>query len=91
IDGGGPIRVRVGEKQEGMGEEVKEANWKLWDTYPVSYGDGMYTRGEFITLDQGNILQFLEKAGEKGGRLTVTFYFFKSRYYELVLPDEKGK
>jgi hypothetical protein len=84
IDQYGGIRVRIGDKQEGLGPEDRQAGWKFWDRYPVSYGDGMYTQGEFITIDKTQLLEFLTTLYQKKLRMKRQPYFFGSAYYELA-------
>jgi hypothetical protein len=84
IDQHGEIRVRIGDKQEGLGPEDRQAGWKFWDRYPVIYGDGMYTRGEFITIEKTQLLEFLTTLSQKKLRLKRHPYFFGSAYYELA-------
>jgi hypothetical protein len=86
IDTRESIDIWIGEKQEGFGPGGKSAGWKFWDAYPVLYGDGMYTRGEFIRIDKTSLQKFLEQVRQKGGKLTETKYFFESRYFILELP-----
>jgi HEAT repeat protein len=83
----GDVQVRVGDKQVGLGPDIRSAGRKLWDTYPVVYGDGMYTRGEFITLTPAQLPTFLATLREKGGSLTRHTYYFQSGYYELKLAQ----
>ena len=87
IDCNDLIRIRVGDKQEGFGPEEHPAGRDYWGTYPVFYGDGMYTRGEFIIIRKSGLAPFLKQITDKGGALTEHAYYFHSRYYELVLPD----
>ena len=86
IDTAGSVRVRIGDKQEGFGPERHDAGRKLWDKYPVEYGDGMYTRGEFIRIGAKDLLAFLQQVKSRAGRLTARHYYFKSRYFVLALP-----
>lgn len=88
LDTNGKVRIRVGEKQEGMGPGKHDAGWKFWDKYPVIYGDGMYTRGEFIEIDKDNALPFLKTVREKSGKLKEFRYYFRSRYFILELPGK---
>lgn len=90
LDETGAVRVRVGDKQEGMGPERRDAGWKLWDVYPVFYGDGMYTRGEFIEIDGGSLSSFLGQVREKRGSIAQQTYYFRSRYFVLELPGPDG-
>ncbi len=83
IDVKGSIRVKVGDKQVGFGSDVEKADWKFWDHYPVIYGDGMYTQGEFIEITQEQLLDFLRAAYQKGFVLNRRPYYFDSAYYVL--------
>jgi len=78
------IRVRVGDKQEGFGPDVKKSSRKFWEHYPVYYGDSMYTRGEFLHLNKGQVVEFLRLARRKGKILKQRNYFFRARYYTLA-------
>jgi hypothetical protein len=84
IDQIGTVRIRVGDKQEGFGPEEHPTKRKFWDTYPVYYGDGMYTTGEFINVNKDNMLSFLQRLTEDNRSLKEHYYFFGSRYFELV-------
>lgn len=84
IDQHGEIRVRIGDKQDGLGPDVRQAGWKFWDRYPVIYGDGMYTQGEFITIAKTQLLEFLTTLYQKKLQLKRHPYFFGSAYYELT-------
>jgi hypothetical protein len=83
IDQRGSVRIRIGDKQEGFGPEEHPAERKFWDIYPVYYGDGMYTRGEFISVEKNHLLSFLQQLTEKNKTLIEHPYFFSSRYFEL--------
>lgn len=91
IDATGNVMVRVGERQEGFGPERRNAGWEFWGVHPVFYGDGMYTRGEFIELNETNLRGFLEQARRRRGAITQRRYYFRSRYFVLVLPGENGQ
>jgi hypothetical protein len=54
--------------------------------YPVRYGDGMYTTGEFIRVERRDLLTFLAEVAKKNGRLTEQHYYIESRYFELEVP-----
>jgi beta-lactamase regulating signal transducer with metallopeptidase domain len=77
------VSIRVGDKQEGFGSSVKPSGRKLWDKYPIEYGDGMYTRGEFIRIDKTNFAAFLDEVRTRDLLLTAHNYFFRSRYFIL--------
>jgi len=91
IDWGGSVTVRIGDKQKGFGPEEHPANWNFWDRYPVFYGDGMYTRGEFIIINNDNLLEFLRKVREKGGKIKERPYFFRSMYFVLDFSSDSDK
>jgi len=80
------ITFRIGDRQEGSGPEKRTSGQTFWGRYPVYYGDGMYTQGEFIDVSRADLPGFLKKAGENGGTVTRKEYYFGSGYYELVLP-----
>ena len=80
------VTFRIGDRQEGSGPEKRTSGQTFWGRYPVYYGDGMYTQGEFIDVNRADLPGFLKKAGENGGTLTRKEYYFGSGYYELVLP-----
>ena len=83
--------VLVGDKQDAKAApSVRPAGWKLWDTYPVHYGDGMYTRGEFIDIDKSTLADFLQNLLDKKATLKPVNYFFSSRYYALESPPAGG-
>ena len=94
VDSQENVRVQVGDKQEGFGSSVRPSGRKLWDKYPIEFGDGMYTRGEFIRIDKGNLREFLRAVQARNGRLGVLAYYFRSRYFTLpeaaknVVADE---
>lgn len=82
----GPLKIRVGDKQEGQQTDGAPAGWKLWDTYPVWYGDGLSSRGEFVLLTPTQLAEFLTRVQENAGKLTVTPAAFRTRSYALMLP-----
>ncbi|MEW6619413.1 MAG: hypothetical protein AB1422_08790 [bacterium] len=86
IDSFGTVTICIGNKQEGFGPERHDAGWKFWNIYTVGYGDGMYTRGEFIQINKTSLVDFLEQVKEKDGKITEYKYFFRSRYFVLELP-----
>jgi hypothetical protein len=90
VDTGRTIRVRVGETQEGFGPDARESAKRFWDVYRVIYGDGMYTRGEFVTLARDEVLAFLKEARQRKMTVGLTTYFFGSRYYTLVDSSRDG-
>ncbi len=83
LDSSPYIRVRIGDKQEGFGMGGMKSSRKLWDCYPVYYGDGMYTRGEFLHLAKEEVVEFLRLARTKGKILKPHNYFFSALYYTL--------
>ena len=83
------VRVQVGQKQEGFGS-VRPSGRKLWDKYAIEYGDGMYTQGEFIRIDKGNLREFLRAVQARNGRLGVLAYYFRSRYFTLSTAQNVG-
>lgn len=92
LDAGQPVSVRVGEKQENGRTRVREAGYLFWDRFPVRYGDGMYTRGEFIHLGKDELLAFLKLAHGKNKVLDAHSYFFRSEYFFLRdRPEEPAK
>jgi len=80
----GPVQVKVGDAQKGTGP----AGWKLWDTYPVSYGDGVSRSGEFITLDKTTFPAFLAKLQENHGTIAMQENLFRGRLYMLNVPKK---
>lgn len=88
IDSSEYVRVRIGDKQEGLGPDAKESSRKFWNSYPVYYGDGMYTRGEFLHLNRDSIDDFLRQAYAEGQALKTRTYYFRARYYVLADPRE---
>ena len=85
VDSHPNVRIRVGNRQEGIGPERRLAGWHVWDKYPVEYGDGMYTRGEFIRIDRKGFEAFLAEVRKRRLRLGTRRYYFDSRYY-VVQP-----
>jgi len=83
------VRIRVGDKQEGFGPDRRLAGWKLWGAYPVEYGDGMYTRGEFVRIDKTNLAAFLEQVRKSKFALKTYRYYFGSRYFILQAPKKR--
>ena len=68
------------------------AGWKFWNRYPVYYGDGMYTDGEFLHISKKELKDFLLDARQHKARFGIHYYFFDARYYVLAIkatPDEK--
>ncbi|MFO7958215.1 MAG: hypothetical protein R6X33_14105 [Candidatus Brocadiia bacterium] len=90
VDEAGNVKVKVGDEQEGFGPQEHPAGWSLWGKYPVQYGDGMYTRGEFVHIDAAKLREFLAEVHSRGGSLTDWRYYFRYRYYVLEVPQEKG-
>ncbi len=91
IDATGSVIVRVGERQEGFGPESWNAGWEFGGVHPVFYGDGMYTRGEFIELNETNLRGFLAQARRRRRAITQRRCYFRSRYFVLVLSGENGQ
>lgn len=87
LDWSKEVEVHVGDNQDYKANN-DDASWKFWDTYPVFYGDGMYTHGEFIKVNKTNVLDFLGRVKEKKGNITEYRYFFRARYFVLNLPKE---
>lgn len=83
------VRLRIGDTQIGFGPEKHPADWSFWSKYPVYYGDGMYTYGQFIEIDKDNLSAFLKKARQKNCGIKVQKYFFGARYFELVDPQAR--
>lgn len=81
-DSGKEVEFRVGENQEGFGPDERPAGWKFLDEYPVYYGDGMYTHGEFVIISKHQASAFMKKIAERFS-IRRTDYFFKSHYYDL--------
>jgi len=84
IDKKDSASIRIGNKQEGLGPEEHPAGRNFWETYPVYYGDGMYTQGEFFYINKTNLLTFMQQLTEKSLSLNQHYYYFNSRYFELV-------
>ena len=83
------VSIKVGEKQEYSNMQNRKPHRLFWEQYPVRYGDGMYTDGEFIGLSQKTILSFLKHAHAKRKALRTYNYFFRSCYYVLADMNEK--
>ncbi|MDD5492018.1 MAG: hypothetical protein PHV60_04985 [bacterium] len=86
IESYGSVRVKVGDQQENSALMGKKAGWKLWENYPVSYGDGKYIHGEFIEIAKAELLDFLRQVYKRGGIITEKYYFIQSRYFVLQIP-----
>jgi len=54
----------------------------------VYYGDGMYTRGEFVELKKDDVIHFLRKVDKRGLTLGIHHYYFRDRYYTLEGQEE---
>jgi hypothetical protein len=78
------VSIRVGDKQEGFGPEEHPAGKKFWDKYPIYYGDGMYTNGEFISIDKNNLLLFLKDLTQNRIALKEHSYYFSNKYFEIA-------
>ena len=87
IDLKGRVLIKVGKKQPGGGSEHHDAGWKLWDTYPVFYGDIMSPQGEFIELTAAQLRPFLLRMREAGGILDTQPYSINSRYYWMKILE----
>jgi hypothetical protein len=81
-DSGRSVKFRVGEKQEGNGPDPVSAGWKFLEEYPVSYGDGMYTHGEFVEIRPEQSKSFIQKIRWKY-HINRVFYFFSEHYFDL--------
>ena len=89
IDSRGRTKIRTGDKQEGFGPNVKKSTRVFWNSYPVYFGDGMYTSGEFLHLNADELLGFLRLAKDKGFRIrTGPIVIHSHRYYELEKVSE---
>jgi hypothetical protein len=86
VDSQTNISVRVGDKQVGFGPGAHPSGRKLWDKYPIEYGDGMYTQGEFIRIGKSNLREFLEAVYARGGHLGVVMNYFHGGYFTLSIP-----
>ncbi len=86
IESGGHVRIKVGDKQVKSALVGNGAGWKLWESYPVFYGDGRYTRGEFIRISKADLLRFLRQVYKRGGIIKEEGYFIRSRYFVLKIP-----
>ena len=78
----GKIRIRVG-KRNPAGNADGDAGWRLWDRYPVSFGDGMVRQGEFIELAPKDLEAFLLEARRRNLRLDANRYYFNNLYFDL--------
>jgi hypothetical protein len=81
-DSGKPADFRVGDRQKSIGPERKYASWKFLDEFSVFYGDGMYTHGEFISVEPKQAVAFFDKIQNKYSIRQVQ-YFFDRYYYDL--------
>lgn len=83
------VKIKVGEKQGCISPKKRKSHRLFWEQYPVRYGDGRYTHGEFIGLNQKTIFGFLKQAHTKRKALRTYNYYFRSRYYVLTDATEK--
>jgi hypothetical protein len=82
----GEVQIRVGDEQKGEGPKEEPSGRTFWNRYPVYYGDGMYTHGEFLHISGKELKDFLLDLRQHQARLEIVNYFFDSRYFQLVLP-----
>jgi hypothetical protein len=76
------VLFRVGEKQEGIGPERRSSRWNFLEEYPVFYGDGMYTHGEFVEISPEDAASFMKKIDKKYSIKRVG-YFISQYFYDL--------
>jgi len=81
-DEGKTVQFKVGDKQEGMGPNRNSAGWKFLDHYPVIFGDGMYTHGEFVNVSPEEAPEFWKRIHGKFAIKRIN-YFFDDHYYDL--------
>jgi hypothetical protein len=81
-DEGKTVEFKVGDKQDGMGPNRKSAGWKFLDQYPVIFGDGMYTHGEFVKVSSADAPEFWKRIHGKFAIKKIN-YFFDDHYYDL--------
>jgi hypothetical protein len=78
-DEGKTVEFKVGDKQQ---ENRKSAGWKFLDQYPVIFGDGMYTHGEFVKVSSVDAPEFWKRIYGKFAIKKIN-YFFDDHYYDL--------
>ena len=78
-DEGKTVEFKVGDKQQ---ENRKSAGWKFLDQYPVIFGDGMYTHGEFVKVSSVDAPEFWKRIHGKFAIKKIN-YFFDDHYYDL--------
>jgi hypothetical protein len=78
-DEGKTVEFKVGDKQQ---ENRKSAGWKFLDQYPVIFGDGMYTHGEFVKVSSIDAPEFWKRIHGKFAIKKIN-YFFDNHYYDL--------
>jgi hypothetical protein len=76
------VEFKVGDKQEGTGPNRKSAGWKFLDQYPVLFGDGKYTHGEFVRISSADAPEFWKRIHGKFAIKRIN-YFFDDHYYDL--------
>jgi hypothetical protein len=76
------VEFKVGDKQEGTGPNRKSAGWKFLDQYPVFFGDGKYTHGEFVKVSSADAPEFWKRIHGKFAIKRIN-YFFDDHYYDL--------
>ena len=90
-DKDGTIQVRISEEQPAgtPSPDRKPTGEKYWNQYPIQWGDGMYTRGQFIHVDKKDLGGFLARTGTEGYVLERLNYFFESHYFVLRKAGER--
>lgn len=83
-DTGKTVLFRVGENQKGIDPEPLSADWKFLDEFPVEYGDGMYTHGEFVRISPEEASRFVRLIRGKFMIRRVS-YFFDEHYYDTEM------
>jgi hypothetical protein len=81
-DEGKTVEFKVGDKQEGTSPNRTPAGWKFLDQYPVIFGDGMYTHGEFVKVSSVDAPEFWKRIHGKFAIKKIN-YFFDDHYYDL--------
>jgi len=59
----------------------------LWDFAALYSGDGKYTVGTFMDVNQRNAVTFLRLLKNNGCRLIMTYYFMESYYFEVKCEE----
>ncbi len=83
VDSGQRVLMQVGQRQDDDPEA--KPGWLLWGRLPVVYGDGIRLKGEFVPV-QDCLGELVAQLRRQAAQVRMSNYYFRSRYYELLLP-----